>query len=233
MKKFLIVALATIFASTGLISVFQPSNRDFVLEGLSEIRYNLFANKTDVYGASLMTGERETPYILDGEAETLEEFGILTVHFRVPTSNLLGVPTYAIVINGDEYEGELTKNSFNFTYNANIEKKLPDNSEVNLTIKWDELEETIQLIPLSINWETDWHQALEMALDGLGDDVIDTLITNGRLSSEIHVQIIGDPHCATGQYYWYVSIYNESGSVATVIIDPITKEILSKQIVLS
>lgn len=229
MKKFLIIILSAIVGTTGLIKVMQPNGKQFALNSLSEIRYNIFGGNTDAFGATLMTGERETPYILDGVPQELIEFGIITLHFKIPTSSFNGNPSFRLTIDDTYYDGEFERNPFDNTYVADIKTKTYDDSNVYLLVEWDNLYETTKLEPRSITWELDWEAALEKALDNT--DIINKLIVDGVLQAEVHVQIIGDPQGVSDKYFWYVSIYGRNGSVVTVVIDPLTGQIVTKRVV--
>jgi len=231
MKKFLITTLAVIIGATGIISLVQPTNLALAHKNLSEVRYNLFRGSNDSLSATLMTGEREQDYILNGIAEELVDFGIITVIFKEPVSALMGSPSYKLTVGDDYYEGELEKNPFDASYVADIEHKVSDDAQVYLLVEWDTLYETIKLDAISPEWQLNWEKALETAMDNISDTNFEALVKDGKLNAEVHVKIISDPQGVTNQHYWYISIYGQNGSVIEMVINPVTSEVVSKRVI--
>jgi hypothetical protein len=231
MKKFLITTLAVIIGTTGIMALVQPSNLELAQKNISEVRYNLFRGSSEALSATLMTGEREEDYILNGIAEDLMDFGIITVIFKQPTSELMGSPTYKLTVGDIFYEGELEKSPFDASYVADIEQRVDDDAQVYLLVEWDTLYETIKLDAISPDWELNWEKALEVAMDNIADTNFEELIDGTKLKAEVHIKIISDPQGVTNQYYWYISIYGQGGSVIEIVIDPNTSEIISKRVI--
>ena len=231
MKRFLITVLLVIVGATGLISVLETDVTSLE-NNLSEVRYNLFSGQADAFSVTLMTGEREDPYILNGVAEELIEFGILTLYFKIPTGSFYGIPTYKLTIDDVFYEGEFQKNPFDASYVADIKTKTVDDSNIYLLVEWGSLYETLKLESKSLQWEYDWEDAFKIAVNNIDKEVIDNLIIDGTVEAEVHVQIIGNMNGLEGQYYWYVTVYGTDGSTITIVIDPLTGKVISKRSVL-
>ena len=230
MKKFLITVASIVTASVGLLSFLQPTEYALALKNLSEVRYNLFEGKNESMVATLMTGEREDPYSLNGIAEGMVDFGIVTVKFLVDTNNLMGTPTYKLTVDDDYYEGELQENPFENNFVVDIGEQVSTNSQVYLLVEWDTLYETLKLEPISTGWEVDYKKALEIAVEDIAEQNLKTLIKEGKLNAEVQIQIIGDPQGILDEYYWYVNFYGRDGSVINLVINPLTGEIISKRV---
>ena len=231
MKKFLIITLAVILGTTGIMALVQPTNLALAQKNISEVRYNLFRGSNDALSATLMTGEREEDYILNGIAENLMDFGIITVLFKESTSTLLGSPTYKLTVGDEFYEGELEKSPFDASYVADIEHRVSDDAQVYLLVEWDTLYETLKLDAISPDWQLNWENALEVAMENISDTNFEELIDGGKLRAEVHIKIISDPQGVTNQHYWYISIYGQNGSVIEMVIDPTTSEVVSKRVI--
>ena len=231
MKKFLIATLSIIIGTTGLIGLLQPTQTQLAIRNLSEVRYNLFQGKNENFNATFMTGEREEPYILNGVADNLVDFGVITVNFLTDTSSLMGAPTYKLTIGEEFYEGNLEQDPYKKNYVADIGVKVPDNSQVYLLVEWDTLYQTVKLDPISVDWQVNWEQALDIAVKKIGEQQFNNLIKEGKLLAEVQVQIIADLSGTIGDYYWYVNIYGKNGSILSLVIDPNTGTVVSERII--
>ena len=230
MKKFLITTLAVIIGTTGIMALVQPTNLALAQKNISEVRYNLFRGSNETLSATLMTGEREEDYILNGKAENLVDFGIITVIFKQPTTDLMGSPTYKLTVDDEYYEGELEKSPFDASYVSDVQHRVDDASQVYLLVEWDTLYETIKLDAISPDWQLNWEKALEVAMENIADTNFEELVDGGKLKAEVHIKIISDPQGVTNQHYWYISIYGQNGSVIEMVIDPNTSEVVSKRV---
>jgi hypothetical protein len=231
MKKFLIATLSLIVGTTGLIGLLQPTPAQLAERNLSEVRYNLFQGSTANLNATLMSGEREDPYALDGVNEPLVDFGVITVSFLTDISGLMGVPTYKLTVDDKYYEGTLEKDPFRKNYVADVGVIIPDTSQVYLLVEWDSLYETLKLEPISTNWQVDWQKALDIAVNQIGEKRFNSLVEQGKLKAEVQVQIIADVQGIIEDYYWYVNMYGQNGSIFTVVIDPNSGGIVTERII--
>ena len=231
MKRFLLTTLLVIVGATGAMALVQPTNKELAQKNLSEVRYNLFRGDSEVLNATFMTGEREEIYVLNGQADNLIDFGIITLNFKTPTDTYFGVPKYKLTIGDEYYEGEFEKSPFDANYVADIGVKTPDDSQIYLLVEWESIYETLKLDPISPGWTLNWQKALETAMDNISDTNFEALVKDGKLEAEVHIQIIGDPDGLTNQYYWYISIYGQNGSTINIVIDPMTGALISKRVI--
>ena len=231
MKKFFIAIISVILGTTGILSLLQPTNFDIAKNNLSEITYNLFEGKTEQINATLMSGLREKSYSLDGTARELKEFGVIRVVFLTETTGLIGHPRYRITVNDTLYEGLLEKNPFRNTYVADIQKIVPDNSQILLAVEWEHCFQKVELELLSGSWEITWEEALKIVIDNADERYFNSLIIGGNFLAEVQVLIMGDAEGNLEEYYWSINIYGKNGSTLSVMIDPKTGDIISKKII--
>jgi|GEM_PF-2973058 hypothetical protein len=235
MKKFLIVVASVILGTTGVMSLMNNnnSNLDLAKENISEVRYNLFAASTDEVSATLMTGEREDPYILDGIANDLVDFGIIDVTFKEDTTDYVGTPTFRLTVGDNFIDGELEESPFEKDYIADIKTQVDTENQVFLLVEWNDLYQTLEMNPVSPDWECDWEASLELAIEEIEGRNFNRLVENGELKAEVHVMIVAEPEVSEDTYYWYVNIYGRDGSRVTIVIDPTNCEILTRRVVIN
>ena len=224
MKNYIIgfICLSIIVFVTML---FVGCNNTTNSENISDLRYGIFEGQNENFNATFLYGIREEPYRADGVSSSVKiEFGIITVTFenRIDENKVI---TYLLVIDENEYSGEMEKSPYSDDYMANIGKICNKNSSITLSIKVGDQEETIELENVSLNFELDYEKAMEIGLDALSENISE--IEKNNESYEIYVKILSDQKYNFGKYYWGVSVVSPSQR-HNVLISTSTQEILLK-----
>lgn len=194
---------------------------------IAEIRHNVFVGSSDNFDITFMSGKREKDYVINGYNTDLIDFGIITITIKDNNLNISD-PTFALTIDTLRYEEVLEKNPFDGTYVADI-GVVVDNSLSSMTIKvfMGEIVEELTLNNLSYNWEISSYDALKLACKTLKSE-LKPLISNEFLG-EVYIKIIKDTIVNDGSYYWYVNFVSRNGIYHSIIINPLTSEILAKK----
>ena len=197
------------------------------LSTISEIRYNIFAGCSDHFDVTFMSGRREKDYVINGYNTELIDFGIVTISVKDPDAQINN-PRFSLTINTLRYDDILEKNPFDGTYVADIKNIIDDDlNSITLKLFMGDIVEELTLQNLSINWKVDSKKALKIACKELSKELA-PLITNMFLG-ETYIKIIKDTIINNDSYYWYVNFASRNGIYHSIIIDPMTSEILAKK----
>jgi len=194
---------------------------------LAEIRYNIFTGSSENISVTFMSGQREKDYVINGYNSDLIDFGVVTITLNNPELDSSNA-TFALTINTLRYEDALEKNPFDGTLVADI-GVVVDNEVNTITIKViiDKLVEEITLTNLTSDWKVNSLDALRIACKSLSEE-LKPLISNEFLG-EVYIKIIEDTIANNGNYFWYVNFISRNGIQHSVIIDPITSDILASK----
>lgn len=196
---------------------------------LIEIRNNLFAGESDVYYATICTGQRENEYALDGVVNELVPFGIVT--FARLDNGLLNQDEYAftLVVNGENITGSLEKSPYDNTYLADIEQVIPDDAEIRLELVVDGANFSKDLTNISSSFGVNKDRAISIACEELKESV-KNLSTEENNLSEAFIKILKDYSGENNRYYWYIGIISPEGKTSGVLIDANSGDIISKKV---
>ncbi len=213
-----------------LIMVSGCSNKIYnkVVLNVAEVRQNLFTGKTDNIEVSLMSGMREEDYVVNGYCSTPIEFGVLT--FKV--NNQVVMPeqvNYVLTVGTARYDGVLEHNPFDGSYVADLKRIIDSEDVISAKIIAGEFVDSVELISVTKDFNVDFNQALKIACSEL-DNSLKQFIENSSFRAECYVKLINDDEILN-VYYWYVNFVGVNGNTVSVIIDPITKQIMAKKTV--
>lgn len=212
----LTVALAAIAMSACSASEIDKEIRS----NISEIRSNMYVSKSDNAEITLITGERENPYKVDGISHDMEEYSILTVKPAAGAAENLPF-TYKITAGKNEYSGALTVHPFGVTYTATLNRKIE--GEFTIKIESEQLTEEAVMTPQASGDMLDWEGALLAGINTLNSKV-KSLYEGKKLAGEVYVQFVSDPMNNDGGYFWYVAFVGQNGTTCAALLDPVTGE---------
>jgi len=224
MKRLFVVICLAILGLT--LSACGTNKKDLVLDNIAEVRYNVFAGENENYVASFMSGERESPYAVNGICEKKVEFGMLNIKYKTEDSPI--VAQYSLKIDDKVYNGNLEYNNYENTLMVDIQSVVNDDAQITLIVTTNKGEEKCDLIPKTKDLEITWRTALDIAMQTLGKEV-DEYVVKGKFNGEVYIKIITDLNATFDTYYWYVSIVGTNGNCNGVIIDTQTGEVIAKK----
>lgn len=214
----------------GLLGVclifFSGCNSDLKTEcekHIADIRNNYFEGKTDSFNVSFTSGKRESPYVLDGIANPLLDFGILTIYPNQASQDKAYL--FCIEINGESLEGEFEKSPFDSSYAKDIERQCSDDCEIFVYIKDGTKVEIAKLECVSKAFALNSNKALQIAIDDGGQTLLNFLTDQNY---EIYIKIIADGNKMFEEKFWYVMFLREDGEEYTIILDPNSSNVLAK-----
>lgn len=229
MKKVSILFLLLIF-TLSLINI-GCSNKipSEVKNNLSEIRTNIYEANNDNLSVNIITGEREDPYVLNGTAQGMTEYTVITIIPENP-DNISADITYNYILKTGkkDYSGTFTLHPFGNSYAAEIAQKINVRSlEIQVTASKDDwnFNETLVLESILTENMIGWEDALLVGMDAL-ENAISSMYDKKTLKAEVYVKLLCDPLGKTTDHYWYVA-FADGKKIASVLIDPVSKEVLA------
>jgi len=194
-----------------------------VSKAVSEVRYSIYSGETDALKATFMCGKREKDYVINGYNTPLIDFGIITITLKKPATS--DNAKIVLTVDTNRYEDTLEKNPFDDTLVADL-KIIPTTSELSLKVYLNNDAHELTLNCLSSDWKIDHQAALKLACKTLKGELKTQI--DSSYKGEVYVKIIEDTKVNKGEYYWYVSFAGRDGIKHTVIINPLSGEVLAK-----
>ena len=218
MKKFILLLLVVILPFTAIAC--SEGAEDLVsykatayLIGSSE-RFNL----------TVISGTRESPYLMDGERGDMVEFCTITLK---PASGdvIQDSCTYEVYVGEDKYTGSLNKDTFGTTMSGDIGVDIGEDL-TSVKIKIGEESEDIMLENMMANALISGEDAIEIARNALSDTLANLPEGDKR---EIYLKFVSDVTGRESVYYWYVAYVGEGGKYSAVLIDIVSGDIIAKR----
>lgn len=224
--KKIVVFFSLVIVSTILLCACNQNYYKLLLNNASELRYNIFECDDDYVKATFMSGRREEPYVSDGIASTLKDFGVFNLSFK-SNIDLAEIP-FEATIDGHTYSGVLEKNPYELnTYAQDIEVVVGDNSTIKIVYSINDIGRSIELKNAMSEWQVGCFDALKQASEEL-KPFIEKNIVNKKLNAEVYVKIAYDTQSKLKPYFWIVQIINNNGESSQLVIDPVNNEVLVK-----
>lgn len=219
MKKLLVIVLtlATLFA----FSACEENEYDNV-----SYRHTAYlVGSTEGLKVIIQSGERESPYIADGEAGELVEFCVITL--KPTTSDAASKSyTFKITINGEEITGTMNKDVFGTSFTKDVGSDV-GNSITSITFSDGEKEYPIELENMMANAIITEKEALDISSNEFKEKLLQ--LKNEERSSEIYLKFVCDTTGEESFYYWYVANVMENGDYFAVLIDIVSGDVIAKR----
>lgn len=217
MKKALIcfVVLATLFCC-GCIGG--------DLDAVSYLQSAYLIGECDEFRLTVVSGVRESPYVMDGEKGDLVGFCTLTLKPKSEEGSGESY-TYEVDIEGEIYTGTLHKDTFGTTLSGDIGVDV-GNLMTSVTLKRGQESFTVMLENMTSNALISSTDALDIAKRALSDSLSNLDDDDSR---EIYIKFVSDILGEESVYYWYVAFVGEGGKYSAVLIDIVSGDIIAKR----
>lgn len=176
------------------------------------------------FNLTVISGKRESPYVMDGVRGDLVEFCAITLK---PNSND-GVNQnygYEVNVDGESYTGSLNKDTFGTTFSGDIGVDIGE-SITSIVIKFGDETTTVMLENMMANALIGADDALSIAENALKDTLSQLEEDDKR---EIYLKFVSDIIGDESVYYWYVAYVGEGGRYSAVLIDVVSGDIIAKR----
>ena len=211
----LILTAATMLACKGGVDTEVKDN-------ISELTLNVFVGRTENAEVTLITGEREAPYAVDGVSNARQPYTIISV--KPSAIGETAAYDYVIKAAGNEYRGKLSLHPFGITFIDTVNKKAEGAVSVTLT-RGEHTEEVVLNPQFNENMIT-WEQALETGISCIKKEV-DSLYEGKNLLGEVYIRFTGDPLNESAEYYWYIAVVGNNGRTYAALIHPLSGEVIA------
>lgn len=194
---------------------------------IAEVRQNIYIGENESMVASFMAGKREEDYVINGVSTPLIEFGVIAVSLQNVNVSYAKTGSFSLLSGKDTYSGELQLNPFDNSYVADIGKIIDNDDDISLTVSIGSFTSEVSLQKTNTKWKLNCDDALKTACKALKSELKSWGKKN--FDGEVYIKIIHDSKISSTDYFWYVSFVNTTGTMHSVIIHPITGEILAKK----
>ena len=218
--KILIIVLSCLFLGGCNKNLYQE-----VYDNIAEIR-NIMYEGEDKDGqiyASLMCGEREEEYILNGAATNLIPFGIIT--FKCDT-NIQKVE-YILKANGNTYSGELQKNPFEDNFMADI-GEIVVTDYVLIKFLWEDSATQVKMNRIDTGFKHNIDSVIKNVV-GKYEKELKTFRSKNTFNGEVYIKIIAEGYNVNAEKMWYVNIISGKGDSLSIVLSPENMQVLSIQ----
>jgi hypothetical protein len=217
MKKMLIVLIIVlVFPLTACQSALNKYSSN-----ISEIRDEVMIGESENFTVTLISGERENPFEVDGKTDEKIDFTVVTI---TPKHEDECEFTYRIKIGEEILSGKFTPHPFKKTYSFEVEKRTTGTAF--LAIGDGENIYEINLTSVKTDNTISYSDALDIACHRLKDS-IESVTVDDVLNCEIFIRYIENPISSEKAYYWYVAFAPEKYTTFATLIDTVTGEIIA------
>ena len=189
---------------------------------ISELRENVFVGESDNFSVNIITGLREDPFLMDGNAAIARDFTLITL---TPKNVTDGNYAFEVNIGGTQFKGEFIAHPFAQTFSAELDIRA-NVSEIALTVTGNDGNEPIMATSVVTDPMISVEQALEVAENKLRNS-LEVFKTGGVLQAEIFIRLIANPIDQSGGYHWYVAFIGQNQTIFAALICSISMQVLA------
>ncbi len=228
MKKIFYVVLIGLFATIIIIGC-SDNVYPLVLNKVSEVRRNILTYRDEEIYSTIMSGEREEEYKVDGIHNNNINFTIITLDFvdKAIDYNTITIE-FSTTINGKNYTGKMIQNPFDNSFVYDLQISLDDLQEADIDFVIDQKIYHAHLSNIRNDWKVQSNDALKIAVSDL-KEYIKSSIEDNEFLGEAYIKFVFNEKYSN-DYYWYINIVTINKNNYSLIIDPNTGEIKAKNI---
>ncbi len=220
MKKKICLGLMLACLSIGLFGC-GKTTADYVEDNMSEWTSVFYYGEAENFYASISSGVREEPYLMNGSSENKVDFALLSVCFNEGLGQDLIKAT--LTIDGTQSEVELEINGLNNCFMVDLERRLTGDEVVTLSYEGQE----ISLENLSNNFVVNDQQAIEIASAELEEEIT-KLKSGSHLNAECYLRVLDKQANNFDGTFWCFTVINVENETYSIIISTADGSILAK-----
>lgn len=200
-----------------------------VWNNVAEIAEFVVCGEVDNISVSLMCGRREVSYSLDGVANQLIPYGIITVF--VPEDMVVENINYTIFVGVDKFEGVMEKNPYDNSWAADIKTMVNKNENISIDLYCNGAKYSTKLKLIDDNWIISTNEIIDKILIADYKEQVKSFIKDGKFAAEVFVKLINDRDNGNSQYYCFVSIQGRDDNTISILVSPQTAEVLASSLI--
>lgn len=215
MKRLLLFGVAVIFVLCGLCGCNR--NKLMYTDQLSEIRDNVYIGESEHFEVCVYTGEREQPYRLDGVAEPMVDYFLITVTPKFAVTEEDSV-CCTVKIEGKKYEKRLEKHPFRACFVADLCDLNTDQDALSINVTAQHYDEDVTVSSVLKKDCVTLSEAMEKGFTHLKDSIERT--KDGKdYRCEIQVKLTYQHKFNEERLYWHILVADCDGGIYAVLID--------------
>ena len=179
---------------------------------------------------SLMCGEREENYSLNGNSSNLIPYGILTVDVSNEAIDVKEVK-YVLFVGVNKFEGIMEKNPYEDSWVVDIKEIVDKEDNIAVDIYIKEVKYSTKLTSIDADWIINSRDIINDILLVDYKEQIKYFIKDNDFLGEIYIKLINDYDKYSSRYYYYVSIQGVDNSSMNLLISPKTAEVLANNLI--
>jgi hypothetical protein len=192
----------------------KPAVPKAVTQNLAELRTNLYAGDESRGALTVIMGQREVPYKVDGAAGKLTPYAVVT--YAPPTVVPSAAYRYKLTADGKTYEGAMELHPMGQSYAADAKTELTAKEiTVVITRTDDNAEERYTLTGRHADQMLTWEDAVTVTMEKLSEP-LSALYDGKKLTGEVFVKFTNEP-ADSDNYYWYVSFTDGTKTIAALV----------------
>lgn len=204
----------------------QSSIEKKIWENVAEIRQFVVCGESEECFATLMCGLREVDYKIDGYANDLIDFGVITIVFNEDGLKSQQAE-FVLFVGTKKYSGELVKNPFDNTLVADIKEIVDQSQNISLEIYIDDTKiSSLKLRNVGSEWQIKYEDCVDILLNNYKAQV-KSFVNNGKFEGEVYLKIMNAYELSVKDFYYYVSIVGRTGGSISMIVCPETGNVLA------
>ena len=211
----LLIAVAVVAFGCGKTTL------SYVEDNMAEITKTFYFGENKTLYATLSSGQRENEYLLNGKAEPLVDFALLSVtFFEEAVANVI---TVEVSVNETKQTIELELNRMSGAYMADLERFFT--GEETIIVEYNG--EQLQLNNLSKDFKVQWKEALEIAVEQLQSEITKEK-EYANLNAECYLKVLDKRANNFEEFFWCFTILNVKNESFSVVISTTDGSVLAK-----
>ena len=217
MFKKVLVSLSLLFVLFGVSACGKTIDK-YVQDNMAEITKEYYFGENDTMFVTLSVGERESDYLLNGQATEAVDYSLLVIKFK--EENILRAITFEVQSGDSVVDVEAEYNSFNNSYMVDIVEDITIGES--FSIIYDGQTVTLEKQNFAINYEN----ALQIACENLKDNLEEQKSYN-HFNAECYLRVMSEKDNDFSDLYWCFTCLNYEGESFSVIISTTDGSILA------
>ena len=187
-----------------------------IWNNISEIREFILFEKMEGMSVSLICGQRENDYKMNGYVTKLIPFGVITVTIESIDSIVTTESRYVLYVGTEKFEGNLIRNPFDDTFVADIGKVIDKTKNVSIDVFINNSKTSMKLRSVDSEWKVSSKDCVEILLDHYKNQLKSFI--GEEFEGEVYIKIMNDYDQFSSDFYYYVSVIGRKGSSISLII---------------
>jgi len=219
--KFVFFLIFSVFLFSGCQSGLEKQ----IWDNIAECREFVMVAKDDRFSISLACGEREIDYKMDGYANELIPFGVITVTVCNIEGFVVDGSRFILYVGTEKYSGNFEQNPFDKTLVADIGVIVDKNKNISIDVLSGEEKYSLKFNKVDEDWCVNKEDCVKILIEQYKKQL--KSFCNDVFEGEVYIKIIDDYDNMSSDFYYYVSVIGRGGSSLNILISPKTAEVLA------